>query len=259
MDAATVLAWLAERRTTDAPAVIVVAHPDDETVAASVPISLFPNLTLVHVTNGAPADMRDAFAAGHETAEEYAAARAYEFSCAMQELGARPQTHRLDVRDQEAISNLRFVEDALRPILDGAEVVFTHAYEGGHPDHDACALAVRGVLGDDPRAAFLEFPLYHGKKAGNWILQRFPDAPAGLTLSLTAQEEARKRAALDCFVTQRRLLARFDLAREVFRAAPVYDFSKPPHPGTLLYERFGWWIDGERWRALAADVAAAGH
>ena len=47
------------------------------------------------------------------------------------------------------------------------------------------------------------------------------------------------------------MLAPFPLDEERFRAAPLYDFTRPPHPGTLHYERHPWGMSGERFRALA--------
>ena len=40
--------------------------------------------------------------------------------------------------------------------------------------------------------------------------------------------------------------------RERFRPTPGYDFSRPPHPGLLWYERLGWPLDGARWRRAVA-------
>jgi hypothetical protein len=36
------------------------------------------------------------------------------------------------------------------------------------------------------------------------------------------------------------------------RIPPEYDFTVPPHPGKLHYEKFDWGVDGDRWRALAS-------
>ena len=62
-----------------------------------------------------------------------------------------------------------------------------------------------------------------------------------------------------CHATQARVLAPFPLGPERFRSAPRYDFSRPPHPGPLHYERADsgatWGIDGARWRAEATAAA----
>ena len=62
---------------------------------------------------------------------------------------------------------------------------------------------------------------------------------------------------LDCFVSQRDLLAAFGTKVERFREAPDYDFTKPPHLGELHYERLGWGITGEIWRQHAAAALDA--
>ena len=73
----------------------------------------------------------------------------------------------------------------------------------------------------------------------------------GVVLQLTAEEAKRKRAMLDCFTTQRATLAPFGVDREPFRRAPAHDFTRPPHPGALHYERYDWGMTGARWRSLA--------
>src|SRR6185437_9724842 len=52
--------------------------------------------------------------------------------------------------------------------------VFTHAYEGGHPDHDAVAFAVHAAcrLSDIP-PAIVEMPYYH-RQDGRLITGEFP-------------------------------------------------------------------------------------
>src|SRR5262245_57941955 len=48
------------------------------------------------------------------------------------------------------------------------DVVISHPYEGGHPDHDACALAVHTAIGDMKREKLpvpllMEFTSYHAQ------------------------------------------------------------------------------------------------
>ncbi|MBV9250682.1 MAG: hypothetical protein JO227_15715, partial [Acetobacteraceae bacterium] len=56
MDAAGVLDLLRQRKPIEMRSAVVVAHPDDETVGAGASLRLFRDLTLVHVTDGAPRD-----------------------------------------------------------------------------------------------------------------------------------------------------------------------------------------------------------
>jgi N-acetylglucosamine malate deacetylase 2 len=89
----------------------------------------------------------------------------------------------------------------------------------------------------------------HGIETGCFLGQA-----AGPAFELNAEERANKQKLLDCFPSQRETLAYFPPQVERFRMAPAYDFSEPPHPGTLFYEHYPWGITGERFRQLAAEV-----
>ena len=224
-----------------------MAHPDDETIGAATVLPLFRNLILVHVTDGAPRNGLDAATHGFSDPASYAAARQAELGHALQVAGVCVRRHGFGSPDQGASAMLPVLIRALRQVLTGVATVLTHPYEGGHPDHDATALAVHRAA---PCPVF-EFASYHAGPDG---IQTgcFLPGPAATVLSLTASEAARKRAMLDCFVTQRATLAPFCAAVEPFRPAPAYDFTQPPHPGTLHYERYDWGMTGARWRELAA-------
>ena len=62
------------------------------------------------------------------------------------------------------------------------------------------------------------------------------------------------------FVTQRETLSPFAtptaLATERFRLSPRCDFSRPPHPGPLWYERLGFPVTYEAWRERALIALA---
>jgi LmbE family N-acetylglucosaminyl deacetylase len=144
------------------------------------------------------------------------------------------------------------------------EVVITHAYEGGHPDHDSCALMVQSACtllhqAHRPAPIRLEFASYHernGRMATGifWSSERCLEQ----VVPLDACERARKRQALAQFVSQREMIERFPLRLEVerLRAALFYDFTRPPPPGSVLYDRFGWRLTGERWREKACAALA---
>lgn len=243
------LQCLATRQATDIPVALVAAHPDDETIGAGASLHLFRKLLLVHVTDGAPADLADARAAGCASAAEYAAVRRQELQCALAVGGARAEQIELGAPDQGASWRLADLTRALREILErhGVRVVITHPYEGGHPDHDAAAYVVQAS-----GAERIEMAGYHAGPAGMAIGVFLPGGSTPVRIALQPDECVRKRMMLDSFTTQRTTLAPFGCDQEVFRLAPNYDFTKPPHEGILHYEQYDWGMTGACWRALAA-------
>ena len=139
-------------------------------------------------------------------------------------------------------ASLRRVFTAVRPAI-----VITHAYEGGHPDHDALSLAVRAAAGEG--VPVFEFAGYHEDEHGDLATNRFgpPETGTELRLRLNGQERHRKRAMLDCFETQHDVLARFGVAEEWLRVAPDYDYRRPPNGGRVWYDRFGWVVSSRAW------------
>jgi LmbE family N-acetylglucosaminyl deacetylase len=245
---------------------IVVAHADDEVIGVGGQLTRLSGMRLVHVTDGAPRDLRDARAAGFDGWQEYAAARRRELLAALKLAGIEAtQTDLLDMPDQGASFRLVELTEVLAAKLSvlRPEIVMTHAYEGGHPDHDATAFAAhaacallqrRGVAAP----ALIEMTGYH-MGTGGPVKSEFLHCPdiAVTTLVLDDHGRAFKRRLVDGFLTQRRTLADFPIDVERFRPAPAYDFTRPPHAGPLFYEHFDCGVDGVHWRTLAGRALAA--
>jgi len=235
---------------------IVVAHPDDETIGMGAQLCRFRNASLVQITDGAPRDGRDATAYGYRTTENYAFARRAEFYTALaagQATGVK--TEFIGIPDQEACLNLVSLAKCIAGRLraDPADTVFVQPYEGGHPDHDAVSFAVWAACRlieaeGKPVPAVVEMTGYHAEGAG-FVTGVFLPANGSVTiLDLNSADCWRKRRMIDSFVSQRHLLAGFGTLIERFREARGYDFTQPPHCGQLYYERLGWNITGADWR-----------
>jgi N-acetylglucosamine malate deacetylase 2 len=200
----------------------------------------------------------DARNAGCSSWQEYAALRRQESLAALTAAGAnRAAIFHLDCPDQEAVFRidesvyqLSAIFDEIRP-----ELVLTHPYEGGHPDHDAAAAAVHAVAWRRNRDfRVFEFASYHAGVCG-MACECFADNRTVVLERPLAEEESRwKRQVLDCHASQANVLRQFPLKNEPLRAAPEYDFAAAPHSGGLYYERFGWSLTPSTWRVHAQSA-----
>lgn len=256
--------------------VFVAAHPDDEVIGAGGQLVGAPSAWVVHVTDGAPRDMADAHRLGFSTREAYAAARRAEALEALGLAGLAPErVVAFEAVDQEAVLALPVLVRRLAALIQAisARVIFTHPYEGGHPDHDAAAFVVhaaRALLARQrpgPPPDLYEFTSYHADtdgvlRVGVFLAQNQaacgPAEERGdVTVDLSAAARLCKQRMLAAHRSQARVLASFPLDVERFRRAPAYRFGVAPHPGSLHYERMGWAMPGARWRSLAHEALRA--
>ncbi len=241
----------------------MAAHPDDESIGLGGLLPYLPHATVVHVTDGAPHRREWWGAPELPSREAYAQARRGELIAALTLAGVGENRLRsLGVADQEASVDLARLAHQMAGVITElhCDVVFTHSYEGGHPDHDATAFAVHAACrmlrrnGDDA-PQIIEFAGYHAQPAGGLTRCDFLPVPQveETTVVLDEAEQDLKRRMLAAFVTQRETLAPFPIDVERFRRAPAYDFTAPPHKGELHYERFDWGCAGAEWRARASE------
>ncbi|MCA1607030.1 MAG: hypothetical protein LC775_16520, partial [Acidobacteria bacterium] len=143
-----------------------------------------------------------------------------------------------------------------------ADIVVTHPYEGGHPDHDATAFATHAALyllkqnGFKPPVLF-EMALHPSKDSQAKVPEFLPGSEREMTtLLLDKRAEELKQRMFACFETQRESLQISPFGPERFRPPPDYDFSAPPHEGKLHYENFDWAPSKQEWQSLAREALA---
>ncbi|HEY8188416.1 MAG TPA: PIG-L family deacetylase [Pyrinomonadaceae bacterium] len=244
---------------------IIVAHPADEVVGAGCLISKLVDVTILHITDGAPRDMQDAKAAGFEERSEYAQARRAECLKAL-EIAHVPEDHvvELAVPDRFAVQCLADLTKRIATFLkqSEADIVVTHPYEGGHPDHDAAAFATHAALrllkqdGFEPPVLF-EMALHPSEDFKIKVPEFLPGTKREITtLMLDERAKKLKRRMFACFETQRESLEASPVGPEKFRQPSVYDFTVPPADGKLLYENFDWAPTKDEWQLLAREALA---
>ena len=251
-------------RDAEGPWLVIGAHSDDETIGASWLLARAPALTIVQLTDGAPHDATLWPASAPSTRAEYAALRRRETEAALGVLGIEPaRILNLGVADQDATFGIVGAVQAIGKLLDTEpRVVVTHPYEGGHPDHDAVAVAVRAALATRRQAGqtvprLIEMTSYHLHEGAIRTGAFLPARTREAVRRLTPEELARKQRMFDCYASQHEVLGWFRIDEERYRAAPPVRLDQPPHPGALHYETLGFSMRGERFRMLAQQALAA--
>ena len=230
---------------------IIVAHPDDEAVTCAALIQRMREPYVLFCTDGAPLDSY--FWQPYGSREAYSLLRQKEARLALSRIGvtnveflkAPSGEHIIDQqlfqRLPEAIEAVFQIISQVRP-----QTLLTLAYEGGHPDHDSCNF-ITAISSREQSLPAWEMPVYNLFHKEDREFQTFMPAPEPvISLDPTPNEIARKRQALEAYVSQGHFLARFDSVKESYRPLPEYDYTRPPHEGVLNYEAWQWSMTGKQ-------------
>jgi N-acetylglucosamine malate deacetylase 2 len=236
---------------------IVIAHPDDETIGCGASLSRLAGASIILVTDGAPRNGVDAVRAGFASSVEYGAARSRELRAALAAAGVEAgRIIALGVADQDVCASLASIARRLASIFESLDIriVLTHAYEGGHPDHDGVAFcvaaAVRLLGARGPK--IIEMPFYHLARDGvSLATQRFCDGEDHVVLELTSPDRRMKATMMTAHSTQAETLRAFGCEAERFRPAKAHDFRALPNGGRIFYSTFDCGFSAADWPAVA--------
>lgn len=233
---------------------ILVAHPDDETGGCVSLLKRMREPLVVFTTDGAPMD--EAFWGRWGSRQAYSNVRRHEAVRALSLLRVNT-IHFLEdyaaIRGSFSDQQLHLsLAAAIRVVLGLVDLhhpdaILVPAYEGGHPDHDACSF-IGSSIGATTSLPVWEMPLYHRSRAGTLVSRRFRECNGTeVEVKLNEAELLSRRAMVSQYSSQRDLNSFIATDVECFREQPCYDYAKPPHEGMVNYEAWGW-------RITAADL-----
>lgn len=234
---------------------VIMAHPDDETISCGGLLQHIAEPCVVFATDGAPED--DYFWRRFGSRERYARLREEEGRSALAEVGVKQVeflAHLADapVIDQLLYRSLSAAFHALGRLVEQykTECLLALAYEGGHPDHDAVSF-LAAKLGRAYSLPVWEAPLYHRNETGGGVYQEFvQEGGEVIEHEVKGKELEAKMDMLACYKSQFDALPSFKAELERFRPQATYDYSRRPHPGKLNYEIW-------RWRMTPEEVCGA--
>jgi len=203
---------------------LFVAHPDDETIGCSGLLQRASSALIVFAVDGAPPHY--GFEKKYGSLQQYSDIRFLEAShalralphCSFRRLARQNGAHFVDQHlfEQlpEALTSLNQFVCRFSP-----DFIVTHAYEGGHIDHDACHV-LAAYIARAHSLMVMEFPSYWKAEDGRDIFQEFRDSRNDdVILRLSEHEIQVKRQMLASYRTQQALTPVFHLHSERFRPA----------------------------------------
>ena len=236
---------------------VVVAHPDEETIACGGTLERLKGAHVVVVTDGVTRRADESAAYSFPASQAPEIVRWRELIAATELAGCPASAVTgLAIADRKAAEHLAAIARRIAELFHqaGTAIAITHAYEGADPDHDATAFAVHQAAalcrrkGQD--IAILEMP-FRGDAGAK------PNGDVGIEtirIPLTAKQKVLKRRMLACFGAQHDAETRGALEAEQFRVAPAYDFAELPRGGHVSYGDEPCDLAPARWCDLVASA-----
>jgi len=224
---------------------VLAPHPDDEAVGCGMFMQRMREPVVAFLTDGAPQSRY--FWARHGTRRAYADFRRRESETALAVIGIERSRFCPGVADQELFHNLEHAQRWLEAVIEAVhpDALLATAFEGGHPDHDACSV-LACIAGRHHALPVWEYPLYHRSVDGAVVNQQFRAVNGSeVVIEPATAEWDKKLHMFSEYGSQREVLQHFLAETERFRPLADYDYTAPPHPGVLNYEAWQWGITGK--------------
>ena len=220
---------------------VLAAHPDDEVVACAASIGRAraqgASVSVLYLTDGCLAEdvlwpwQRKNHA--HMVTTRRAEAEKAATFLGVQPVGWGARPARALWREMpQVFEEIQTAVTQLRP-----DQLWVPAYEGGNPDHDALNALGFKMKGRQSVLEFSEYNFFGGTVRSQSFIS---SDETTRTFLLTPEERAAKRQAMALYESEAGNLAALAVDQETYRPVSKYDYSLPPHQGTLWYARFQW-------------------
>jgi len=217
----------------------IIPHPDDEIVGSCILIRNFlksgKKVLIFFATNG----LIDKDSEWPWKKKEFRAnylLRKKEMRKSLQNLGVS-QYFLQDIATRTLKDNINKTYVKIKKILglNTIDTIFCPSYEGGHQDHDVSNFICSKLK---PYCNIFEFPEYNyfNRRINNntFIVNSFNDE----VIKLNKEQIIFKKKMISIYRSEKKNLSYIDFEKESYRPLFDYDYSVPPHEGTLFYRRF---------------------
>jgi LmbE family N-acetylglucosaminyl deacetylase len=204
---------------------LFVAHPDDESIACAGLLQRVPESLVVFATDGAAPGY--GFERRYGSLKNFSDIRFQEATRALSHVpnalferltrsdGAHFVDQHLFEEFPEAVTALGAVVQSFSP-----DLILSHAFEGGHIDHDACAFIAHHVALSRGLKRF-EFPLYWFDSDGKIVLQRFRDLGSAEASRLAESDSLEWKLSEAEVTCKRKMLAEYESQSGVIKPFPM--------------------------------------
>ena len=217
---------------------VLVAHPDDESIGCGVLLQRIERASILVCTDGAPATGRRWHSLLTNKRNRYALRRQAEFCAAADIVGVRHRKMLSGIQDQSLYKSLERAAMLIGQYIEERKpgAILSHAFEGGHPDHDSCALLANWA-GRQFALPVWEMPMYFRlSPSAPLVYQRFlHETGREITLCPAPDEIRIKQLMLSQHRSQAVVISKFNWTLESFRPQAEYNFAINPTPALSTF------------------------
>ncbi len=217
----------------------VIPHPDDEIVGTCILIRKLlrekKKISLVFLTNGVISPDQNWFWKKNKY-KDFVKMRKNEMIQSLEILNIKKYYYQ-NIPTRTLKNNISESYKLIYRIIKKNKIdsLFCPAYEGGHQDHDITNFICSRLKNLCKLYEFSEYNFYNRKINSNTF---FDSKNNEKIILLNPSQKKFKNKCLSIYNSEKNNLGYINVDKESFRPMVEYDYSQPPHHGTLFYRRY---------------------